>query len=121
MSETMSRHGELQGKEYSYDSFFNGEVLLNKKKKHLPAMGWNSWNAFGSGNTAELTKIMADKIVELGLKELGYEFVVLDDGCYKSERVDGELSNETQKFPLGFKELGDYIHAKAVTCAPSSQ
>lgn len=114
MSETMSRPGKLQGKEYSYDSFFNGKVLLNKKKNHLPAMGWNSWNAFGSGNTAELTKIMADKIVELGLKELGYEFVVLDDGCYKSERVDGELSNETQKFPLGFKELGDYIHAKGL-------
>ena len=28
-------------------------------------MGWNSWNAFGSGNTAALTRTMADKMVEL--------------------------------------------------------
>ena len=98
-------------KDYSYDSFSNGKPLLGKKKGHLPAMGWNSWNAFGSGNTAELTKAMADKIVELGLNKLGYQYIVLDDGCYKSERVNGVLSNETKKFPEGFKALSDYIHS----------
>ena len=105
---------KLPGSEYYYDAFSNNQVLLGKKKGHLPAMGWNSWNAFGSGNTALLTKAMADKIVELGLDELGYKYVVLDDGCYKSERVDGKLSNESKKFPEGFKELSDYIHAKGL-------
>lgn len=105
---------KLPGREYYYDSFSNNCVLLGKKKGHLPAMGWNSWNAFGSGNTAQLTKAMADKIVELGLDKLGYKYVVLDDGCYKSERVDGKLSNETKKFPEGFRELSDYIHAKGL-------
>lgn len=101
-------------KNNSYDSFANGKPLLNKKKNHLPAMGWNSWNAFGSGNTAELTKAMSDKIVELGLDKLGYQYMVLDDGCYKSERIDGELSNETKKFPEGFKALSDYVHSKGL-------
>ena len=101
-------------KDNSYDSFANGKPLLNKKKNHLPAMGWNSWNAFGSGNTAELTKAMSDKIVELGLDKLGYQYMVLDDGCYKSERIDGELSNETKKFPEGFKALSDYVHSKGL-------
>ena len=105
---------KLPGREYYYDSFKNNQVLHGKKKGHLPAMGWNSWNAFGSGNTALLTKAMADKIVELGLSELGYSYVVLDDGCYKPERVDGKLSNESRKFPDGFKELSDYIHAKGL-------
>jgi len=73
-------------------------------------MGWNSWNAFGSGNTEALTKCMADKIVELGLRELGYKYVVLDDGCYKPERVNGHLSNDEIKFPSGFKSLADYLH-----------
>ncbi len=110
-----SRQKPVQlAKDYTYDSFSNGKPLLNKKKNHLPAMGWNSWNAFGSGNTAELTKIMADKIVELGLDKLGYRYIVLDDGCYKSERIDGKLSNETKKFPEGFKPLSDYIHAKGL-------
>lgn len=97
-----------------FDSFGNGEVLFGKKKNHLPAMGWNSWNAFGSGNTEALTKAMADKFIELGLKDLGYEYIVLDDGCYKDKRVDGMLSNEEVKFPSGFKALSDYIHEKGL-------
>ncbi|MBO7599755.1 MAG: hypothetical protein J6S95_01215 [Lachnospiraceae bacterium] len=32
--------------EYRFDSFSKDSVLFNKKKNHLPAMGWNSWNAF---------------------------------------------------------------------------
>ena len=104
----------IPDKEYRYDAFENGCVLLNKKKNHLPVMGWNSWNAFGSGNTERLTKDMADALVELGLAQLGYQYVVLDDGCYKSERVDGKLSNEAMKFPGGFKALADYVHAKGL-------
>ena len=104
----------LEDREYRYDAFESGKPLLNKKKNHLPAMGWNSWNAFGSGNTEKLTKDMADAMVELGLDRLGYEFVVLDDGCYKPTRVDGRLSNETNKFPGGFRALSDYIHGKGL-------
>lgn len=104
----------IHDREYRYDAFGNGRVLLNKKKNHLPAMGWNSWNAFGSGNTESLTRDMADALVELELDQLGYQYVVLDDGCYKAERIDGKLSNETVKFPQGFKALADYVHAKGL-------
>lgn len=104
----------IQEDSFRYDSFGNGEVLLNKKKDNLPAMGWNSWNAFGSNNSEALTKAMADKFIELGLDELGYQYIVLDDGCYYSKRVDGKLSNEKVKFPSGFKSLSDYIHAKGL-------
>ncbi|MCR4753913.1 MAG: glycoside hydrolase family 27 protein [Lachnospiraceae bacterium] len=101
-------------KECRFDAFKDGKVLYGKKKGRLPAMGWNSWNAFGSGNTEELTKIMADRFIELGLKDLGYEYIVLDDGCYKETRIGGKLSNEEVKFPSGFKALGDYIHSKGL-------
>ena len=100
---------------YMFPAFSNGDVLLNKKQGRLPAMGWNSWNPFGSDNTEELTKSMADAIIELDLDDVGYEFIVLDDGCYKSTRgSDGKLSNNTTKFPGGFKALGDYIHNKGL-------
>lgn len=102
---------QINDDEYRFDSFTNEKILLNKRKNHLPAMGWNSWNAFGSGNTEALTKVMADKIIELGLDKLGYKYLVLDDGCYKAERVEGQLSNEEIKFPSGFKSLSDYIHS----------
>jgi len=105
---------KITDNKYRFDSFNNNKVLFNKKKNHLPAMGWNSWNAFGSGNTEALTKAMADCIVNLGLDKLGYKFVILDDGCYKSERVNGKLENDEVKFPGGFKHLSDYVHSKGL-------
>ena len=115
-SRTTSRTApdEIKDPNYMFPAFSKGEVLLNKKQGRLPAMGWNSWNAFGSNNTEELTKAMADAIVDLGLANLGYKYVVLDDGCYKSERIDGLLSNETIKFPSDFRLLSDYIHSKGL-------
>ncbi len=104
----------LEDKSYHFDAFGNGEVLLNKKKNHLPALGWNSWNAFGSGNTEALTKAMADAMVELELDKLGYQYIVLDDGCYRPVREAGRLVNEPVKFPNGFRSLSDYIHAKGL-------
>ncbi len=105
---------KIEDKEKRFDNFSDGKVFTGKKTGRLPAMGWNSWNAFGSGNTEALTRSMADCIVALGLDKLGYKYVVLDDGCYKSERVDGRLSNEEVKFPGGFKILSDYIHSKGL-------
>lgn len=116
LPETTSRENpmEITNKDYMFPAFFNGRVLPGKKIHRLPAMGWNSWNAFGCGNTEALTKAMADKMVELGLKDLGYEYLVLDDGCYCSARVDGKLANNEVKFPGGFRALADYIHGKGL-------
>jgi len=106
--------GVIRDSKWRYDAFQNGEVLLGKKKGHLPAMGWNSWNAFGSGNTESLTKAMAEKLVELGLDKLGYKYVVLDDGCYQPYRKDGKIMNEPVKFPSGFRALADFLHEKGL-------
>ena len=108
------RPAVIEDSKYRYDSFKDGKVFEGKKRGRLPAMGWNSWNAFGSGNTSALTRAMADKFIELGLDKLGYEYIVLDDGCYKQERVDGKLSNEEVKFPEGFRALADYIHDRGL-------
>ena len=106
--------GELKDPAWRFDAFENGEVLHGKRKNHLPAMGWNSWNAFGSGNTEKLTKAMAEKLVELRLDKLGYVYVVLDDGCYQPFRKDGKIQNEEEKFPSGFRALADFLHDKGL-------
>lgn len=110
----MDRPVKITDNKYRFDSFKDGKPLPCRGHQRLPAMGWNSWNPFGSGNTEELTRAMADKLVELELDKLGYKYVVLDDGCYKSERVDGKLQNEEVKFPGGIKELSDYVHGKGL-------
>ena len=101
----------IKDKKYRYDSFADGKRLPQKRAGRLPVMGWNSWNAFGSENTEALTMAQAQKFIELGLKDVGYSYIVLDDGCYRQERVDGKLACETIKFPSGFKGLADKLHA----------
>ena len=56
MSENKTRTSRISpdkniNKDYLYPTFDNNEILKEKKTGHLPAMGWNSWNAFGSNNT----------------------------------------------------------------------
>ena len=105
---------EINDKRLRYDAFSSEEPLFPSKKPRLPAMGWNSWNAFGSGNTEELTKEMVRKIKELGLDSYGYSYVVLDDGCYRPERVNDRLEADSVKFPSGFKSMADFIHSEGL-------
>ena len=79
-----------------------------------PPMGWNSWNTFGANINEELIKQMADRMVDDGYLELGYEYVIIDDCWSLKERVDGKLVADPNLFPSGMKALGDYIHSKGL-------
>lgn len=104
----------INDNDYRFDSFTNGKALSCRGPKRLPAMGWNSWNPFGSNNNEELTRAQVDKMIELGLDKLGYQYVVLDDGCYSSERIDGKLVKNEERFPSGLKAISDYVHGKGL-------
>jgi hypothetical protein len=89
-----------------------------EEKKGLaltPPMGWNSWNAFqGNINEAKI-KVTADIMASSGMRDAGYEYLVLDDGWMAKERdSSGCLVGDPQKFPNGMKSLGDYIHSKGL-------
>jgi alpha-galactosidase len=77
-----------------------------------PPMGWNSWNMFGSRVSEAAIREAADAIVELGLKDLGYQYVVIDDCWSIKGRRDGngDLIPDPEKFPSGMKALADYVH-----------
>jgi len=80
-----------------------------------PTLGWNSWNTFATDINEELVKGIADKFIELGLKDAGYEYIVLDDGWMAKERdANGNLVADPIKFPSGMKALADYIHSKGL-------
>ena len=79
-----------------------------------PPMGWNSWNTFGSNINEQLIRDMADFFVEEGLKDAGYEYIIIDDCWALPRRVDGKLVPDPEKFPSGMKALSDYIHSKGL-------
>jgi alpha-galactosidase len=81
----------------------------------LPALGWSSWNEFGCDITEDVFIGIAEKLTSLGLRELGYEYVNIDD-CWsdKTKRRDPqskELIPDFQKFPKGINHTADRIHA----------
>ncbi|HEX9424288.1 MAG TPA: hypothetical protein VF899_13675, partial [Pyrinomonadaceae bacterium] len=44
-----------------------------------PPMGWNSWNKFACNVSEDLIKKMADALVSTGMRDTGYQYVVIDD------------------------------------------
>ncbi|MEK0098728.1 NPCBM/NEW2 domain-containing protein [Streptomyces sp. A475] len=80
-----------------------------------PPMGWNSWNAVGCGVNEKLITDTADRFVSLGLKDLGYKYVNIDDCWALKERdADGRLVADPAKFPNGLKWLSDYVHERGL-------
>jgi alpha-galactosidase len=79
-----------------------------------PPMGWNSWNKFGCNVSEDLIKSMADGMVASGMKDAGYEYVVIDDCWQVSRDGDGNIVPDAPRFPSGMKALADYIHSKGL-------
>ena len=80
-----------------------------------PPLGWNSWNTFSHAIDETLLRESADAMVASGLKDAGYEYIVIDD-CWSLRQRDenGRLVADPEKFPSGIKALADYIHSKGL-------
>src|SRR5437868_977495 len=79
-----------------------------------PPMGWNSWNKFGCNVSEELIKSMADGMVASGMKDAGYQYIVIDDCWQVSRDADGNIIADAKRFPSGIKALADYVHEKGL-------
>lgn len=79
-----------------------------------PPLGWNSWNTFGHQISADVVRETADAFVETGLKDAGYEYIVIDDLWEADGRKNGRLTWDTEKFPDGIPLLAEYVHSKGL-------
>jgi len=82
-----------------------------------PPMGWNSWNKFQCNITEDFIKRTADAMVSLGMKDVGYQYINIDD-CWSvtsaARDANGALQPDPNKFPNGIKALADYVHGKGL-------
>lgn len=91
-----------------------------------PPMGWNSWNYFATKINEQVITEMADAMVKSGMKDAGYQYIVIDDS-WQLGKVDknkqttvngrdnnGELIADPNKFPNGIKAVADYVHSKGL-------
>lgn len=79
-----------------------------------PPMGWNSWNTFGIAISESVVRETADALLATGLRDHGYNYIVIDD-CWTVKHGrdgNGDLIPDPEKFPNGMKALADYVHDK---------
>ncbi len=84
-------------------------------KIYKPPMGFNTWNTFARDISEQMIKEIADALVSTGLRDIGYDYIVIDD-CW-AEKVrgeDGRLVPDREKFPNGMKAVADYVHSKGL-------
>lgn len=86
----------------------------DKPSAHLaltPPMGWNSWNKFGCNVNADMIKGMADAMVKSGMKDAGYQYIVIDDCWQVARDKDANIVADPKHFPDGIKAVADYVHS----------
>jgi alpha-galactosidase len=88
-----------------------GQNSVSAKLAPTPPMGWNSWNKFACNVSEGVIKQMADAMVTSGMKDAGYQYVVIDDCWQVSRDAHGDIVADPQRFPSGIKALADYVHS----------
>jgi Alpha-galactosidase len=81
-----------------------------------PPMGFNTWNTFGNNISDEMIRQTADAMVDKGLLEAGYKYLVIDD-CWSERQRDpitDKIVPDKNKFPHGMKAVSDYVHSKGL-------
>ena len=81
-----------------------------------PFMGWLSWNVVEGDISDEVVRTVADAMVSTGLKDAGYDYLVIDDLWQAKAREEGTgfPSPDSIKFPDGMKAVADYVHSKGL-------
>ena len=85
-------------------------IRLAQALKRFPSKLFMSFDT-GLLCSEQLFKRAADLIVSEGYKDLGYEYVIIDDCWMEKERdKNGRLVPDHIRFPSGIKALSDYVN-----------
>jgi len=80
-----------------------------------PPMGWNSWNTFYNEINEQLICETADALIQTGLREAGYQYIIVDDCWSEKERdQNGLLVPDRKKFPNGIRPVAEYVHNRGL-------
>lgn len=76
-----------------------------------PPMGWNSWNVYGDRVSADVIVGIAQQMVANGMRDLGYQYVNIDDFWHaRSRAADGTPLANPETFPDGIGPVADELH-----------
>jgi alpha-galactosidase len=79
-----------------------------------PPMGWNSWYGLYQKVSDKAVREQVELLISLGLKDLGYTYINLDDGWQGGRDQSGYILASSAKFPQGIAPLADYVHSRGL-------
>src|SRR5204863_7025934 len=71
---------------------------LDNSLARTPPMGWKSWNHFGCDVSAQLSRETADAITASGMRDAGYQYVVIDDCWQVARERSGRIVADSTRF-----------------------
>ncbi|MBS1571143.1 MAG: glycoside hydrolase family 27 protein [Bacteroidetes bacterium] len=77
-------------------------------------MGYMTWNFFGDNITEQDVKTLTEAMVTSGLRDLGYDYIFIDDGWQGGRDAKNNMIADPKKFPSGLKSLTDFVHSKGM-------
>ncbi|MDR3341161.1 MAG: NPCBM/NEW2 domain-containing protein [Candidatus Symbiothrix sp.] len=87
-------------------------IAVGESLSLTPPMGYLSWNVVEGLISEIFLKETTDAFVDFGLRDVGYQYINMDD-CWQGKRgVDGYITPDIHRFPNGLKTVGDYLHQK---------
>ena len=87
------------------------ELCVGDALALTPPMGWNSWNVYGPDVSAEVVVRVAEAIVANGMRDLGYQYVNIDDHWHAEGRLpDGTPAANPATFPDGIEPVARRVH-----------
>ncbi|XP_003747590.1 alpha-N-acetylgalactosaminidase [Galendromus occidentalis] len=103
-----------------------GAIALENGLARTPPMGWLSWQRYRCITDCKnrpndcisegLYKRMADRLIADGYRDVGYEYVNVDD-CWsllERDNVTGRLVADPARFPNGIAALAEYMHDRGL-------
>ena len=90
-------------------------AAYNNGLARAPPLGWQTWCSAGKCGTDHCfdyqIKDTAKAMVDNGMKDAGFEWIVLDDCWHPSRDANGTLVPFPDFFPDGMKPVIDYVHS----------
>lgn len=80
-----------------------------------PPMGWNAYMQYFLYADEESLISQMDAMVDLGLKDVGFEYINIDDWWYHGRNEEtGRVDVWEEKFPNGMKYIADQAHERGL-------
>ncbi len=104
----------LQAKNGSGSAKRTLKISVGDKLALTPPMGFLSWNVIQGTISETFLKDLANTFVDLGLRDVGYQYINMDDCWHGFRDSCGYITPNPVRFPNGMKVVGDYLHDRGL-------